>query len=290
MLLIAEADYLRWQNSSFDANYLKYNEVHSALSIKDGDPGYLSSSGDENVYLEGTFVVAFRARALSTVCFTRSANSIYTSALVFESMPRTCPIKVEDPPLDSKIVGGTAVNGTANGEAIYFSWFASVWMGSKKIICGGSHIAPGFVLTAAHCKLQIDLSAFQVRIGMVDSTQGSLRGIERIWVHPEYKELASGDVVNDVAILQLKNRDRLTDKHVIMWSSNLSEPTPREYVTTAGFGRLSEGWSALPSPNMLRRVDVPVWTTRECRGVYAGFDSATQICAGEREGGCDSCQ
>ena len=51
---------------------------------------------------------------------------------------------------------------------------------------------------------------------------------------------------------------------------------------------LQEGGSA---PDVLMKVDVPVWSDEDCMAAY-GDESvvASMICAGLEEGGKDSCQ
>ncbi|KAL0180384.1 hypothetical protein M9458_025826, partial [Cirrhinus mrigala] len=57
-----------------------------------------------------------------------------------------------------------------------------------------------------------------------------------------------------------------------------------------GWGNIGEG-VALPSPNVLQEVDVPVIGNRQCNCLYGvGEITDNMICAGLLEGGKDSCQ
>jgi secreted trypsin-like serine protease len=164
-----------------------------------------------------------------------------------------------------------------------------IWSGQDPV-CGGSHIAPGFILTAGHCKIQDDIGMYAVRIGTPDASTGTLFKIRRVWVHPTFTEPSNGEVINDIAILEINNRDTTLDTHVVNWSTDSTAPGIGEFVTTAGFGEISENWATAPDPNLIRRVDLPIWASASCKITYRGLQPAQHICAGYPAGNCDSCQ
>ena len=56
----------------------------------------------------------------------------------------------------------------------------------------------------------------------------------------------------------------------------------------AGWGTTSFGGAL---SNFLREVDLPIWKQSECTSVFEGQGfTSNQICAGDRQGGKDSCQ
>jgi Trypsin len=289
---LAEADAVRWAATGYRDDPTSYISKYSALGVEAAGGGDGQGLQQTNVLLEGIFRLAFRARAVGTVCFSEldgTNDARPTNFYVFESIPSPCPVVVPDVSAEQRIVGGTEA-AAVNGIAKYFPWIAVIWQGTRRSICGGSHIAPGYVLTAAHCQIQKDISAFNVRIGNEVYDAGQQYSISKIWVHEEYKLLDSGEAINDIAILQIKNLDPSKVNDTVVFNTNTSIPRAGQYMTTAGYGHLSEGWAAPLNPHRLRKVDVPMWSIQDCSRVFSKVDPKMHICAGVKTGGCDSCQ
>ena len=89
----------------------------------------------------------------------------------------------------ARIVGGSLV---PTGS---YPWTAALLGSNGSQFCGGSLIAPKWVVTAAHCSS----SAASVRVGSVDRQSGGqvIRVIRRI-NHPQYS------TQNDIALLELE--------------------------------------------------------------------------------------
>lgn len=296
VFLLEEASARRWEADNFVGDPASYNRNHSGIGIETPGDGEGFGIPQTNFDVEGTFRLVFRARATGVVCFRENSrnNEVPQNFFVFESILPPCPVVVPNPPLPSptvqkRIVGGTEVDAIG-GLATYFPWIAVIWQGDRRSICGGSQIAPGYILTAAHCELQKDISSFNVRIGNEEYDKGEAFSISKIWVHEDYELLEGGEAINDIAILQLADRDTSKDGDLIVYNANASIPQAEDYLTTAGYGHLSQGWSAPLETHRLRKVDVPMWSGSECQKVFSNVDPDLHICAGVKAGGCDSCQ
>lgn len=97
----------------------------------------------------------------------------------------------------SRIVGGE------NASPQTWGWIVSLqFILSGSHFCGGSIIAPSYILTAAHCTAPLPLpSLIRVHVGSIDSSvPAQVRNVAKIINHPSYSELTH---LNDIGILKL---------------------------------------------------------------------------------------
>jgi secreted trypsin-like serine protease len=104
--------------------------------------------------------------------------------------------------------------------------------------------------------------------------------------HPNYDTSTSD---NDIALIQLSSSVDFTDyiKPVCLATDgSVFSAGTISWVT--GWGAIRSG-VALPSPQRLQEVDVPVVSNEQCKNSYSTLTD-NMICAGLTQGGKDSCQ
>merc|ERR1711936_100110 len=205
-----------------------------------------------------------------------------------------------------------AVRGAAPGEKIVGgtlagvgAWPWAVLIGKKfsnghfQVICGGTLIDDGNVLSAAHCfdKVKGLANADTVRVGETDLNIGGEGGghrdvgITRVLQHPSWNKKT---LAHDIAILALASKvefrpgvvpacmpDNYQGRNL---TALLSNPSP----TITGWGATFVGGGTV---SRLREAQVPVVGADECSARYRPVGvrlSEKQLCAGR--GGTDTCQ
>ncbi|KAH8356828.1 hypothetical protein KR200_010389, partial [Drosophila serrata] len=187
---------------------------------------------------------------------------------------------VRRPRLDGRIVGGQETNIQD------IPYQVSLQRGYH--FCGGSLIAQGWVLTAAHCTEGSAILLSKVRIGSSRTADGGLVvGIKRVHRHPKYDAYT---IDFDFSLLELEDysAQNVTQAFVGLpeQDADIADGTP---VLVSGWGNTQ---SAQESTAVLRAVTVPKVSQSQCTEAYGSFGSITDrmICAGLPEGGKDACQ
>jgi secreted trypsin-like serine protease len=207
------------------------------------------------------------------------------------------------------IVGGTAA---PDGK---YPWQVRLYSNMDDTIgfCGGSIIAPQWVLTAGHCL--IDSDAVVVGYGSNDRTKTQKIESEKVIVHPGY---IAGEKA-DLALVKLKQP--IPNAAAI----SFADATREQALMPAGATVTVTGWGAiwdfqafqnavdvmagrksvsekklltneeLEAPRKLHEVDIEVIDPKECKAVYESLQvpdfviGDTEICATGPTGGKDSC-
>ncbi|MGW4277549.1 S1 family peptidase [Streptomyces seoulensis] len=213
----------------------------------------------------------------------RTAAALATGAATTATALLTAPTATADPrPAEAPrpIVGGTTTT-TAD-----YPFVVQLTDAAGHQFCGGTLVAARKVVTAAHCVAGEGAGNVRVVGGRtyLDGTDGTVSGLDGVWVAPDYADAAGGD---DVAVLTLSTAMPYTPAKYV-------SPTDTDVYaagTTArilGWGTTSESGG---SSNQLRTATVPVASDADCESAYGSdFVASDMVCAGPRSGGTDTCQ
>jgi hypothetical protein len=175
------------------------------------------------------------------------------------------------------IVGGT--QATANE----FPWVADIRLNGSHY-CGGSLIAPRWVLTAAHC-LDFAIGNYSIVLGEHDDTVNSgreqTRTASRFFIHPGY---GSAPYRDDVALIQLSS-DVTLNTWVQPIRFDTSSPSVGTSQTIAGWGATAGFGNSV---DILRKATVSVANQATCAAQLGTVDGS-EICSTDADGSPGTC-
>jgi trypsin len=166
------------------------------------------------------------------------------------------------------------VGGSAAGEGEY-PFMAALVDGTDFQFCGGSVIAPLWVLTAAHCVADgsaNDLYVVTGRTDLTDTGRGQKIKVSQVFVNPAYD--GNG---HDSALLKLSTATT-APAIALAGAADDGYEAPGTTVRVTGWGDQTNtlGFTAT---SQLRYVDLQVVSDSECGTTNFGFDAPTGVCA-----------
>jgi len=204
-----------------------------------------------------------------------------------EIAPSSPHIKTSPPSWALKIIGGREASRG------HWPWQVALVNQYKEVICGGTLVAPGWVLTAAHCvrkHLYVRMNEHDLII-----REGAEREffVEHSVKHPAYNP---DTVDNDVALLRVPSEDWPAGPASLGGHPNAAcLPHPGQRLPPVGTKCTIIGWGKQRASNIygtdvLHEAEVPIVSKAECLRSYEDYYiTPSMFCAGYKEGRIDTC-
>ncbi|XP_030022826.2 trypsin 3A1 [Manduca sexta] len=180
---------------------------------------------------------------------------------------------------DDRIVGGQEADIVHHPHQVGFILNGSYF-------CGGFIISENYIVTAAHCTLNVAPSSITLRAGSSYRQNGTIIPIAEVYTHPEYD---NPEFDKDVGVLKTEYPINFTRTiQPIRLAPQGRRMRARTYFEVSGWGRTQEGG---PLPDRLMEVVIPVVSYHQCFMSYPMQLTRNMFCGGNYVmGGQGTCQ
>ncbi|KAK6169154.1 hypothetical protein SNE40_020259 [Patella caerulea] len=200
-----------------------------------------------------------------------------------DSLEAQCGIRPPNMSGSYRIVGGQ------EAKKLSWPWMVAVMTRWKEQYCGATLIAPQWVLTAAHCvrkkgrKRKVILKIGELDLGEYEETELTVHPAKD-FPHPDFDYAT---ITNDIALIKLK-RAVESDKIKFACLPDKRDKVRRKTLCyTIGWGKTKN--TLIYGSEKLQEARVPIVNRRRCQSVFNYDITDTQVCAGYKRGGVDSC-
>jgi secreted trypsin-like serine protease len=175
---------------------------------------------------------------------------------------------------ESRIYGGS------EADVSKYSWTVGLRPSPEgRTFCGGTLVAPQYVVTVAHC-IRDEMRYVAIGAQASEGIEGGERiKIAEVWVHPKHNDLTTD---YEVAVLRLEKSSNATT--LPLAAADGSQNKPDTMAVVRGWGLTETKQKAAT----LLEVNVKIITNALCSRSYKGITSR-MLCAGVG-GGKDSCK
>ncbi|CAG7732598.1 unnamed protein product [Allacma fusca] len=198
-----------------------------------------------------------------------------------QDMPKCGVARVKDNDgqgLMLRILGGS------EAQKGRWPWQVAVLNRMQEAFCGGTLIAPRWILTAAHCvRRRIHVTIGEHNLHKNEGTEKHYR-IDSAFIHPDFDPET---VNNDIALLLLPEPVSIKAGLACLPQQQQVLPSPDTLCTILGWGK--ERHNHIFGTTVLHEGKVPIVNNAECRYTYPYEITSNMFCAGYKGGLVDSC-